>query len=176
LVNYALYPLAAARISATATPTAGQIRGVVIVHLNDTTTGNNSVPGQPGFSAGIGYDLVTGWLCDAANLVQAFVTRDVGLLATTTALVANGPRAVQHGQPYLHRQRHASFGHKYSTETFLLSRACRRGGTGLRVTVDAGALTNGVFAGSFANLPGGQYNVSAHYPATQISRPVIRTR
>ena len=33
--------------------------GIAVYH--DTTTGNNTVPGIVGFSAGVGYDLVTGW-------------------------------------------------------------------------------------------------------------------
>ena len=39
--------------------------------FNDVTTGNNSVPGMSGFSAGVGYDLVTGLgSIDATALVQ----------------------------------------------------------------------------------------------------------
>ena len=33
--------------------------GIAVYH--DTTSGNNTVPGIAGFSAGVGYDLVTGW-------------------------------------------------------------------------------------------------------------------
>jgi len=52
--NTRLYPLAAS------TPSA----------FHDVTSGNNTVPGQAGFSAGVGYDLVTGLgSVDAAVLV-----------------------------------------------------------------------------------------------------------
>jgi hypothetical protein len=40
-------------------------------------------------------------------------------------------------------------------------------GPGSVVTLGAGALTNGAFTGSFVNLPGGLYNVTAHYPGDQ---------
>ncbi|HYK17749.1 MAG TPA: hypothetical protein VEV37_06995, partial [Bryobacteraceae bacterium] len=46
--NPVLYALAANQASA----------GTTLFH--DVTSGNNSVPGQTGFSAGAGYDLVTG--------------------------------------------------------------------------------------------------------------------
>src|SRR5271154_1018866 len=46
--NPGLYALAASQASA----------GAAVFH--DVTTGNNSVPGQTGFSAGVGYDLATG--------------------------------------------------------------------------------------------------------------------
>jgi subtilase family serine protease len=46
-----------------------QAGGTAVFH--DITSGNNSVPGVTGFSAGVGYDLATGWgSVDAANLVN----------------------------------------------------------------------------------------------------------
>jgi pseudomonalisin len=46
-----------------------QSGGTAVFH--DITSGNNSVPGVTGFSAGVGYDLATGWgSVDAANLVN----------------------------------------------------------------------------------------------------------
>jgi pseudomonalisin len=41
--------------------------------FNDVTSGNNTVPGVAGFSAGVGYDDATGWgSVNAANLVNAW--------------------------------------------------------------------------------------------------------
>ncbi len=56
LINTTLYPLAAKQSSL----------GVTIFH--DTTTGNNSVPGQTGFSATTGYDRASGLGSVDANL------------------------------------------------------------------------------------------------------------
>ena len=43
------------------------------VVFNDITSGNNTVPGVAGFSAGIGYDQATGWgSVNAANLVNSW--------------------------------------------------------------------------------------------------------
>jgi large repetitive protein len=168
LVNYALYPLAAAENFANCNSSSRTNPGVSSSCIfNDTTTGNNSVPGQPGFNAGIGYDLVTGLgSVNAANLVQAFVTRDVGLLATTTALVANGSTAVQHGQAvsFTVNVTPVSGTSVPTGNVSIVTSLQGAAGPGSAVTVDAGALSNGAFTGSFTNLPGGQYNVSAHYP------------
>jgi hypothetical protein len=168
LVNYALYPLAAAENSANCNSSSRTNPGVLSSCIfNDVTTGNNSVPGQPGFNAGIGYDLVTGLgSVNAANLVQAFVTRDAGLLATTTTLVANGSTAVQHGQAvsFTVNVTPVSGTVVPTGNVSIVTSLQGAAGPGSAVIVDAGALSNGVFTGSFTNLPGGQYNVSAHYP------------
>jgi hypothetical protein len=43
--------------------------GIAVYH--DTTSGNNTVPGIAGFSAGVGYDLATGWgSVDATQMVN----------------------------------------------------------------------------------------------------------
>jgi hypothetical protein len=168
LVNYVLYPLAAAENFANCNSSSRTNPGVSSSCIfNDATAGNNSVPGQPGFNAGIGYDLVTGLgSVNAANLVQAFVTRDVGLLATTTALVANASTAVQHGQAvsFTVNVKPVSGTVVPTGNVSIVTSLQGAAGPGSAVTVDAGALSNGVFTGSFTNLPGGQYNLSAHYP------------
>jgi subtilase family serine protease len=56
--------------------------------FNDITSGNNSVPGVAGFSAGAGYDQATGWgSVDAANLVNTWNNNapDFGLVASPTS-------------------------------------------------------------------------------------------
>ena len=168
LVNYALYPLAEAENFGncnSASRTNPAVASTCI--FNDVTTGNNSVPGQPGFNAGIGYDLATGLgSVNPANLVQALVARASGLQGTVTALVASGSTSVQHGQPVSFTVNVTpAAGTAVPTGNISIVTSLQGGaGPGSNVTVGTGALSNGVFTGSFANLPGGQYNVSAHYP------------
>ncbi len=60
--------------------------GAVVFH--DVTSGNNSVPGVAGFSAGVGYDQATGWgSVDAANLVNTWNNNapDFGLVVSPTS-------------------------------------------------------------------------------------------
>jgi len=56
--------------------------------FNDVTSGNNSVPGVAGFSAGVGYDQTTGWgSVNAANLVNTWNNNspDFGLVVSPTS-------------------------------------------------------------------------------------------
>lgn len=56
--------------------------------FNDITSGNNSVPNVPGFSAGVGYDQTTGWgSVNAANLVNTWNNNapDFGLVVSPTS-------------------------------------------------------------------------------------------
>jgi hypothetical protein len=168
LANYVLYPLAAAETFANCNSSARTNPAIpTSCVFNDVTTGNNSVPGQTGFNAGTGYDLATGLgSVDAANLVSAFVARVKGLQGTTTALSANGSTSVQHGQPVSFTVKVAPIaGNVVPTGSVAIATNLQgAAGPGSLVTIGAGALTNGVFTGSFSNLPGGQYNVTAHYP------------
>ncbi|MBJ6724296.1 protease pro-enzyme activation domain-containing protein [Geomesophilobacter sediminis] len=73
--NQRLYQLAAAQFSGT---------GVGIFH--DTTSGNNSVPGVPGYASAAGYDLATGLgSVDAAQLVTNWIP-DFALAAAPVTL------------------------------------------------------------------------------------------
>jgi subtilase family serine protease len=171
LANYVLYPLAAAENFANCNSSARTNPSVSSTCVfNDITDGNNSVPGQAGFNAGTGYDLATGLgSADAANFVQAFVARVKGLLGTATALAANGATSVQHGQPVSFTVSvNPTSGTAVPTGNISLVTTLQgAAGAGSVVTVGAGALNNGAFTSSFANLPGGQYSVSAHYPGDQ---------
>jgi len=171
LANYVLYPLAAAENFANCNSSARTNPAVSSSCVfNDVTAGNNSVPGQIGFSAGTGYDLATGLgSVDARNLVPAFVARVKGLLGTTAALAANGSTSVQHGQPvsFTVNVTPTSGTAVPSGNVSIVTSLQGAAGPGSVVTVGAGALNNGAFTGSFADLPGGQYNVSAHYPGDQ---------
>ena len=66
--------------------------------FNDVTSGNNSVPGVAGFSAGAGYDQTTGWgSVNAANLVNTWNNNspDFGLVVSPTSqTVVQGNSAV----------------------------------------------------------------------------------
>lgn len=168
LANYVLYPLAAAEsfggCNSSARTNPGTASSCV---FNDVTAGNNTVPGQGGFNAATGYDLATGLgSVNAANLVPAYVARVKGLLGTTTALAANGSTSIQHGQPVSFTVTVAPTSGTTvpSGNVSIITNLQGAAGPGSVVTIGAGALTNGVFTGSFSNLPGGQYNVSAHYP------------
>jgi len=65
--------------------------GTAVYH--DTTSGDNSVPGVTGFTAGLGYDQATGWgSVDAANLVNLWnnnATPDFTLAATPASASVN---------------------------------------------------------------------------------------
>ena len=74
--NTVLYPMAAT-----------QFAGGAAV-FNDITSGNNSVPGVAGFSAGVGYDQTTGWgSVNAATLVNTWNNNspDFGLAVSPTS-------------------------------------------------------------------------------------------
>ncbi|HEY6306614.1 MAG TPA: Ig-like domain repeat protein [Candidatus Angelobacter sp.] len=168
LANYVLYLLGAAENFAGCDSSGRTNPGTPSTCVfNDVTAGNNSVPGQAGFNAGTGYDLATGLgSVNAANLVPAFVTFVKGLQGTSTALAANGSTSVQHGQPVSFTANVTPMsGTTVPTgNVALVTNLQGAAGPGSVITVGAGTLNNGVFTGSFANLPGGQYNVSAHYP------------
>jgi len=121
----------------------------------DVTAGNNTVPGLTGFSALAGFDLATGLgSVNAANLVNGwnsatFQGSTTGLSASTTS--------VQHGQPVpITVIVQARTGTGTPSGTFALL-SDKFGPAGI------GPLTGGSFSGAFATLPGGQYNLTAHY-------------
>jgi hypothetical protein len=168
LANYVLYPLAAAEnfSNCNASNRTNPASSTSCV-FNDVTAGNNSVPGLTGFSAGTGYDLATGLgSVNAANLVPAFVAFVKGLLGTSTTLAANGSTSVQHGQlvSFTVNVSPSSGSAVPTGNVSLVTSLQGQAGPGSFIAVGAGALSNGIFTGSFADLPGGQYSVSAHYP------------
>ncbi len=171
LANYVLYPLAAAEnfgnCNSSARTNPATPSSCV---FNDVTAGNNTVPGVAGFNAGTGYDLASGLgSVNAANLVPAFVAQVKGLQGSSTSLAANGSTTVQHGQPVSFTVTVTPLsGNTVATgNVSIITSLQGAAGPGSVVTIGAGALSNGGFTGSFTNLPGGQYNVSAHYPGDQ---------
>jgi uncharacterized membrane protein len=84
-VNPTLYPLAVKQAQG----------GAVVFH--DITSGNNTVPGVAGYSAGTGYDLASGLgSVDALQLVNHF--HDVSLNGTFALTTAAAAASVQAGQ------------------------------------------------------------------------------
>ncbi len=157
LANYALYPLAAQQ-SALNCDSSAEINPTTSSQciFNDVTAGNNGVPGLSGYSASGGFDLATGLgSVNAANLVTGWASAIfqgsvTSLTAPTTPL--------QHGQIVpVSVTVGASSGNGTPSGNFVLM-SDKYG------PVAAGNLTGGSFNGSVASLPGGQYNLTAHYP------------
>jgi subtilase family serine protease len=180
LANYGLYRLAANETFANCNssnetdPTIPTPPGCV---FNDITAGNNGVPGndtlgnnpppgdspgQLGYNATVGYDPASGLgSVDAFNLVNAW--NSLGFAESTTALSASTSTSVQHGQPVTFSITVAAVsGNVVPTGSVgLIAKTSAPFSTG--VGVGGGTLVNGVFTGSVNSLPGGQYNVVAHY-------------
>ncbi len=133
-------------------------------NFHDVTLGNNSVPGIEGYgtsttdwTAGTGYDLATGLgTVDAANLVANWGTV-AATTGSTTTLTVDGS-TVTHGQPLtVHIHVAAASGSSIPTGDVALE-TDKYGDIG-NVTLDA----TGSYSGPVSNLPGGTYNLTAHY-------------
>jgi hypothetical protein len=161
--NYVLYRLAAVETLAqcdasnTTTPPASTCV------FNDVTTGNNSVPGQTGFTAGTGYDAVTGLgSVNATNLVNNWA--NITFTATTATL---GPNSVgtTHGMPVtLTASVAPNSGPGIPTGDVSLN-------TSNGQNVGFLTLTNGSVSSSVSNLPGGTYTLTARYSGDKTFAP-----
>jgi hypothetical protein len=156
LANYALYQLAAAEkiagCNSSKLTNPNKERSCVFY---DVTGGNNTVPGQAGYDAGKGYDMVTGLgSVNAANLVAAWSAAKKLDSATT---LSAGLARVQHGQPVPLDVAVAP----------LLGTGAPSGDFSLETdkfgSVFGGTLKNGAFTSTVSNLPGGAYNFTARY-------------
>ena len=134
--------------------------------FNDITVGNNAVPGQSGQSyvSGKGYDLATGLgSVNVTNLVNSWDM--LTLTATTTSLTLNNnsPVTITHGASAVPAQIKVKAASGSTVPT---------GGVALFANLSAGQQGVGAFtldsAGTVSSstnlLPGGSYNVIAHYP------------
>ncbi len=178
-VNYILYKLAASQqyskcdgSNLTAAPESTCI-------FRDVTTGNNAVPGEPKYGktgalyqAGPGYDLATGLgSVNIANLVNNWDT--VTFNPTNTTLTVN-PTTLNHGNA-ANIQSTVAPKNGMGTPSGTLSLMSAAGaGYGFFPLID------GVANSSLASLPGGVYDVRAHYPgdsqfAASDSAPVTVT-
>jgi hypothetical protein len=160
--NYVLYRLAAQQ------PTA----------FHDTTTGTIAMPcqnGSPdcntatsghqygvltGYNAVAGYDLATGLgSVNAFNLVTKW--NSVTLLPSVTTLSSLTPTTITHGQPV---SVSVAVAPQSGTGTPAGTIALVGGPTGSVMDFDNHVLSNGSATWTTSLLPGGTYNVSAHYP------------
>ena len=124
----------------------------------DTTSGNNDVPGQPGNSASLGFDLASG--LGSVNVEKLAARWDsVPKLRSITKLSVNedNRNIVQHGQPLPMSVlvKPTKGGGAPSGDFSLLTSTFR--------SVFGGTLTNGSFSGGISNLPGGDYQLRARY-------------
>jgi len=180
LANYVLYKLAAQETfsncnsSNRTDPTQPAPAGCI---FNDTTVGNNGVPGndtlsapvppgdtvgQVGYNATPGYDSATGLgSVDLANLAAAW--NSVTFLGTSTTLAASGSTSVQHGQEVSFNVNVAPLsGSGTPSGAFVL--IAKNAPVAFNNTqVGSGILTDGAFSGTINTLPGGEYQVVAHY-------------
>jgi hypothetical protein len=161
--NYVLYRLAANQSASGCNGSSTTTAPAASCVFNDVTSGNNSVPGQPGFSAGTGYDLVTG--LGSVNVNQ-LVTKwnTVNFLATTTNL---GPATVTgaHGSPITLN----------ISVTPNSSGGVPSGDVSLITSNNQGVgfvpLTNGAQSASISNLPGGSYTLTGQYGGDKTFAP-----
>jgi pro-kumamolisin-like protein/Big-like domain-containing protein len=157
LANYNFYKLAAAEKASACNSsnlTNPAKNGTCVFH--DVTAGNNSVPGQVGANATPGFDLATGLgTVDAANLAAGWGS--LIKLRSATKLAVAEAATVQHGQPLPVNVvvKPASGTGAPSGDFSLL--ADQFG------VVFGGTLTNGSFAGTVSDLPGGTYELRARY-------------
>jgi hypothetical protein len=179
--GYVLYPLAA-QTGATCTSNAAAVSKSNCVFY-DVTTGNNSVAcvagtkncsiqtsGGYGFlvsptdnvtaawTAGSGYDLATGLgSINAANLVNKWTS--VSFTPTTTTL-SSLPTPLTHGQAVSFSIGVTSTGGTPSGDVSLIAEIGSTPSTGIG-SFPLGS--DGTFTGTTNMLPGGTYNVVAHY-------------
>lgn len=167
LANYKLYELARnpsafcdsnSRSNPTVAPPANCI-------FNDVSSGNNSVPGLVGFSAGPAFDLVSGLgSVNAANLVNAW--NAIPLQTTTVAISSSGGTTITgiHGQPAPLSVTVTGGLPSPAPGGNVALKSSVTGGVGA-VAVSGPATGNkGTFDGTVSNLPGGTYTLTGHYP------------
>lgn len=131
--------------------------------FQDVTTGNNAVPGLPGYPATTGYDMSSGLgTLNVANIVKGWPSAPK--LASVTTL-SSGSISTQHGQPVAINAvvKPASGTGAPSGDLDLI--------TDQFGTVLAGPLSNGSFSGNVTNLPGGLYTVKARYSGDAMFAP-----
>jgi pseudomonalisin len=127
--------------------------GIAVYH--DTTTGNNTVPGIVGFSAGVGYDLVTGWgSVDASNMVNFWNnngTPDFSLSA------APASRSVNQGSTATYTVTESIFDNYSNTVTFSVSGLPAGATSTFAPPTLSGAGTSTLSISTLATTPLGSY-------------------
>jgi len=189
--NYVLYPLAAQKGASCASSAAAVANSSCIFY--DVVTGNNSVEcfagdpncsntslssngygilvdpannALPAWMTTAGYDLATGLgSVNVTNLVNQWSSVSFAPTTTTLSLSTSPPTSpvtLTHGQPVNVGVQVASAAG--GTPTGLVSLSAQTGST-TNSTIGVGSFTlaNGSASGTTSFLPGGTYNVSAHY-------------
>jgi hypothetical protein len=160
--NYVLYKLAAQQPSAFHDVTTGTIAMPCQTGSPNCTT---STPGDAygvlsGYNATAGYDLATGLgSVNAFNLVTKWSS--VTLAPSVTTLSSLTPTTITHGQPV---SVDVGVAPQSGTGTPAGTVALVGGATGSVTDFDSHTLTGGAATWTTSLLPGGSYNVTAHYP------------
>jgi hypothetical protein len=183
--NYVLYPMAAQSGATCNSSTAPVTNSSCIFY--DVTVGNNSVicqgaspdcssaasgqygilvsQGAPAYTTTPGYDLATGLgSVNVANLVNNWTSKFTP--STTTLSLSTSPATdpikLTHGQPIDFTIHVASGSGTPAGDVSLIAQA----GNGANNVTGIGPFTlaGGSVSGSTLMLPGGSYNVTAHYP------------
>ena len=127
--------------------------GIAVYH--DTTSGNNTVPGIAGFSAGVGYDPVTGWgSVDASNLVNFWNnngTPDFSLAATPAS------QSVNQGNTATYTVTESVFDNYSNTVTFSVSGLPAGASATFTPATLSGAGTSSLSITTLATTPLGSY-------------------
>ncbi|HEX3587048.1 MAG TPA: protease pro-enzyme activation domain-containing protein [Candidatus Angelobacter sp.] len=127
--------------------------GIAVYH--DTTTGNNSVPGIAGFSAGVGYDLATGWgSVDASQMVNFWNnngTPDFSLAATPAS------QSVNQGSTATYTVTESVFDNYANTVTFSVSGLPAGASPTFAPPTLSGAGTSSLAISTTATTPLGSY-------------------
>jgi subtilase family serine protease len=163
--NYVLYRLAATETLAQCNGSKTTTLPASICIFNDITVGNNAVPGEAGFGSAsakyqstVGYDLATGLgSVNVANLVNRWSS--VAFTATTATLVLS-PTTFTHGSSAnvtIHVAPSSGSGVPTGDVSLLTS-----GNTSLQ-GVTSFSLNAGAVSSTSPDLPGGTYDVRAHY-------------
>ena len=127
--------------------------GIAVYH--DTTSGNNTVPGVAGFSAGVGYDLVTGWgSVDASQMVNFWNnngTPDFSLAATPAS------QSVNQGSTATYTVTESVFDNYSNTVTFSVSGLPAGASSTFTPPALSGAGTSSLSITTLATTPLGSY-------------------
>jgi hypothetical protein len=168
--NYVLYRLAAAENFAQCNASSATLPASTCV-FNDVTMGNNAVPGEPSYGtsnatyqSGVGYDEATGLgSVNVTNLINQW--NSVTFSPTTTSFSISPTTAV-HGSPLnvtVHVTPNSGAG-KPSGAAWLVQNGYPQGNFVGNSIADVFTLNaQGSFTGVTHLLPGGTYQVNAHY-------------
>ena len=181
LANYILYRLAATQAaypaqcngSSTTTPLA------TACIFNDVTTGNNVVPGEVGtnYQSGAGYDQTTGLgSVNVANLQAAWSSVNFNASTTTLSLNSGTAVSITHGQSVPLQVTVAPSSPSGTPPTPTGDVALLTGNSIAPSTMDLFMLNAGQAISSTSDLPGGSYNVWAHYGGDKVYAPSDSTQ